>query len=141
MNRLFPSYIYLIIGVFLITSCTVDNDNGINEDPKTDFSRNNYVMATEDASEVDITSFFTFNLDEIDPDISYDLIGEKGLFINSNPSTSSGHLSFGRYVFSQAKDKKGFSSSPGLYRMTLNRDDRMYVDVELNVSQANLFPA
>src|SRR5690625_7829314 len=122
MKKIFP----LIILLFFF-SCTVENIDEIGSNPKTDFSDYNYVLATEDASDVDITTFFSFNLDEIDPDYSYDLIGES-MFVNSNPSTSSGHLSFDKYIFSQAKDKKGFSSSPGLYRLTLNdKKDRKSV--------------
>ncbi len=132
---------YSLSALLLLVSCSVDNDGGISENPKEDFSRHNYVMATEDASDVDITTFFSFDLKDINPDTVYDLIGQDDLFTNSNPSTSSGQLSFGPYVFSQAKDKKGFSSSPGLYRLTLNQEDEMFIDQELNVSRANLFPA
>lgn len=130
----------ILIFSALLFSCTVENVDDISSNPKTDFSVYNYVLATEDASDVDITTFFSFNLDEIDPDYSYDLIGES-MFVNSNPSTSSGHLSFDKYIFSQAKDKKGFSSSPGLYRLTLNDKNQIFIDSELNVSRANLFPA
>lgn len=130
----------ILIFSALLFSCTVENVDDISSNPKTDFSDYNYVLATEDASDVDITTFFSFNLDEIDPDYSYDLIGES-MFVNSNPSTSSGHLSFDKYIFSQAKDKKGFSSSPGLYRLTLNDKNQIFIDSELNVSRANLFPA
>lgn len=126
---------------FLLLSCTVDNGGGLNEDPKSDFSTHNYVMATEDASDVDITTFFSFNLDDLSTDKTYDLIGDRSIFTNSNPSTSSGQLSFGPYIFSQAKDKKGFSSTPGLYRLTLNAHDQVFIDTELNVDQANLFPS
>lgn len=126
--------------IFLF-SCTVENIDEISNNPKTDYTHNNYVLATEDASDVDITTFFSFDLEEIDPDEQYDLIGRNDVFVNSNPSTSSGHLSFGKYIFSQAKDKKGFSSSPGLYRLTLNDKDQAFIDSELNVSRANLFPA
>lgn len=131
----------LILSFFFLFSCTVENIDDISENPKTDYSHNNYVLATEDASDVDITTFFSFNLSEINPDETYDLIGRNDLFVNSNPSTSSGHLSFDRYIFSQARDKKGFSSSPGLYRLSLNDKDQAFIDSELNVSRANLFPA
>jgi len=136
MKKIFP----LIILLFFF-SCTVENIDEIGSNPKTDFSENNYVLATEDASDVDITTFFSFNLEDINPEEKYDLIGQNDVFINSNPSTSSGHLSFGKYIFSQAKDKKGFSSSPGLYRLTLNDQDQAFIESELNVSRANLFPA
>lgn len=134
---------FYVLGLvlFLVTACTVDNQGGISRDPKTDFSKRNYVMATEDASDVDITTFFNFDLADVDPSKTYDLISEDGLFTNSNPSVSSGHLSFGRYIFSQAKDKKGFSSTPGLYRLTLNNKGQVFIDYELTVSQASLFPA
>lgn len=127
--------------VLLTISCTVENVDDVQNDPKTDYSSYNYVLATEDASDVDITTFFSFNLDDVDPDENYDLIARDDIFVNSNPSTSSGHLSFKNYLFSQAKDKKGFSSSPGLYRLTLNDNNEMFIDNELNVSRANLFPA
>ncbi len=136
MKNIFSFFILL-----LLFSCTVENVDEIGSNPKTDFSENNYVLATEDASDVDITTFFSFNLEDINPDEKYDLIGQNDVFVNSNPSTSSGHLSFGKYIFSQAKDKKGFSSSPGLYRLTLNDKDQAFIDSELNVSRANLFPA
>lgn len=133
-------YLLFVLGL-LASSCTVENIDDIQDDPKTDYSTYNYVMATEDASDVDITTFFTFNLSDIDPNEDYDLIAQDDIFVNSNPSTSSGHLSFDRYIFSQAKDKKGFSSSPGLYRLTLNNQNQVFIDNELNVSRANLFPA
>src|SRR5690625_4983475 len=129
MKKIFP----LIILLFFF-SCTVENIDEIGSNPKTDFSENNYVLATVDASDVDITTFFSFNMEDINPEEKYDLIGQNDVFINSNPSTSSGHLSFGKYIFSQAKDKKGFSSSPGLYRLTLNDKDQAFIDSELNVS-------
>lgn len=129
------------LGLLLLASCSVDNDEGFSEEPKTDFSQHNYVMAAEDASDVDITTFFSFSLDDIDAERVYDPIKEDGIFTNSNPSTSSGQLAFNRYIFSQAKDKKGFSSAPGLYRLSLNQEDQVFIDQELNVSRANLFPA
>ncbi len=111
------------------------------EIPKTDFGQFNYVIATEDASTEDITVFYSFNLHDIDPDISYDLIGDGAFFVNSNPSVSSGHYSMNQYLFSLAKDKKGYSSTPGLYRLTLNDKNRMYIDESLSISKNNLFPA
>ncbi len=135
------SFCYGLIGLLLATSCTVDNDEGFDKEPKTDFSRNNYVLATEDASDVDITTFFSFSWSNIEAENTYDLVKEDEIFTNSNPSTSSGQLSFGPYIFSQAKDKKGFSSTPGLYRLRLNKDNQVFIDQELNVSQANLFPS
>lgn len=141
VTRAQRSFFYGLIGLLLAAACTVDNDEGFNEEPKTDFSRNNYVMATEDASDVDITTFFSFSLEDLDSETVYDPLREVGLFTNSNPSTSSGQLAFGHYIFSQAKDKKGFSSTPGLYRLSLNKKDQVFVDEELNVSPANLFPS
>lgn len=134
-------YIYLIFFFACMTSCKIENLETENEVHKTDFSSFNYVLATEDASNNDITTFFTFNLSEVDPDVPYDLIDQDHIFINSNPSTSSGHFSLGRYFFSLTKDKKGFSSTPGLYRLTLNRSNRVFIDEELNISRDNLFPA
>lgn len=135
------SYISLLLICLAEASCTIENLEDIPNIPKTDFSSYNYVLATEDASDVDITTFFAFNMKDIFPDQQYDPVNNGDLFINSNPSTSSGHLSFGQYIFSLAKDKKGYSSTPGLYRLTLNDQNRMYVDGELNISRDNLFPA
>src|SRR5699024_4634273 len=98
------TYFSFLMLIFLF-SCTVENIDEISNNPKTDFTHNNYVLATEDASDVDITTFFSFDLEGIDPDEQYDLIGRNDVFVNSNPSTSSGQLSFGKYIFSQAKDK------------------------------------
>lgn len=112
-----------------------------NRDPKTDFSTYNYVLATEDASTADITRFFTFNLNDIDPDNSYDLIFENNRFINSDPSTSSGHHTFKNYIFSMAKDKRGYSSTPGIYRLTLNTTNQIFIDSELYIGKDNLFPS
>src|SRR5699024_6579539 len=74
-------------------------------------------------------------------DENYDLISRDDIFVNSNPSTSSGHASIGPYIYSQAKDKKGFSSSPGLYRLTLDEENQVFIDDELSISRDNLFPA
>ena len=133
-------YIFWIV-MMILTSCQVENLSDTINVPKSDFDDFNYVLATEDASDVDITSFFAFNLSQIDPFHSYDLLKDNQLFINSNPSTSSGHASVNQYVFSMAKDKKGYSSTPGLYRLTLNEENRMYIDNELHISRDNLFPA
>lgn len=134
-------FTYLLSLLFLATACKVDNIDDASNKPKVDFSSFDYVLATEDASDVDITTFYTFNLENIDTNISYDLLGERELFINSNPSTSSGHLSLNQFIYSFAKDKKGFSSTPGLYRLTANNQNRMYVDLEMNISRVNLYPA
>lgn len=133
--------LYIVFISFFAFSCTVDNVDDINDNPKTDFSDYHYVLATEDASDVDITTFFSFNWEDVEADTKYDLIGENDIFVNSNPSTSAGQASMGRYLFSQAKDKKGFSSSPGLYRLTLNDKNQMFIESEINVSRDNLFPA
>lgn len=132
-------YIITIFSILLLLACKVENLNDT-QIPKEDFSRFNYVMATEDASDVDITTFFSFNFDDIHPDESYDLIDRVGIFTNSNPSTSSGHLSMGQYIFSMAKDKKGYSSTPGLYKLTLNTNNRMYIADNLHIAKNNLFP-
>lgn len=132
------------IGIMIIASisaCTIENLEDLENIPKTDFTSFNYVLAAEDASDEDITTFYAFNLPEVKLDKSYDLLNEGDMFINSNASTSSGHLSLGPYIFSMAKDKKGFSSTPGLYRIALNEENRTYVDHELNIIKDNLFPA
>lgn len=131
----------LYFGCLIITSCTIENLDNVQNIPKTDFGNYNYVLATEDASDVDITTFFTFNMTDIAPEQSYDLLNSSSVFVNSNPSTSSGHLSLHQYFFALAKDKKGYSSTPGLYRLTLNDQNRIFVDHELNISRDNLFPA
>lgn len=132
----------IIIGILLSTvSCTVDNIEDENKETKTDYSTYNYVLATEDASTADITRFFSFNMNEIDPEHAYDLIDKNDLFENSDPSTSSGYQSFDNFIFSMAKDKRGFSSTPGIYRLTLNTDNRIYIDGEIHIGKDNLFPA
>lgn len=133
--------ISLISTVLFFTSCTLDNIEDENHIPKTDFTNNNYVLATEDASTPDITRFFSFGLNEIDPSIAYDLIDENNLFINSDPSTSSGHHFYKNYIFSMAKDKRGYSSTPGLYRLTQNTNDRIYINSEIYIGKNNLFPS
>lgn len=133
--------ILILLSCFLLTACKVENLDDVIEIPKTDFSSYNYVLATEDVSNVDITTFFAFNLNEISKEQKYDLIDEKNLFTNSNPSISSGHASLKQYFFAMAKDKNGYSSSPGLYRMALNTNNRMYVNDNLSISKNNLFPA
>lgn len=139
--KIFRLFLLLLLTGLFTVSCTVENLTSIDETPKTDFNRYNYVLVTEDASDVDITTFFAFNPEETDKNQIYDLIDRNDIFVNSNPSTSSGQVSFRKYIFSQAKDKKGYSSSPGLYRLTLNENNRMFIDSELNISRDNLFPA
>lgn len=136
-----PIRFCLCFSFLVITSCTIENLDNVQNIPKTNFGNYNYVLATEDASDVDISTFFTFNMTDIAPEQSYDLLNSSTVFINSNPSTSSGHLSLHQYFFSLAKDKKGYSSTPGLYRLTLNDQNRIFVDHELNISRDNLFPA
>lgn len=139
-NHLFYISIGLILGLTLF-SCTVDNVEDENHDPKTDYSNFNYVLATEDASTPDITRFFSFNLSDISPDKTYDLIDENKTFINSDPSTSSGQHTFKNYIYSMAKDKKGYSSTPGLYRLTLNTSNRLFIDSEIYIGKDNIFPS
>lgn len=135
-------YILSILSTFFyLNSCTLDNIEDQNSIPKTDYSTFSYVLATEDASTSDITRFFSFNLSDVDPTVKYDLIQENKQFINSDPSTSSGHHSFKNYIFSMAKDKRGFSSTPGLYRLTQNTDNRLFIDNEIFVGKDNLYPA
>ncbi|MCO5248034.1 MAG: hypothetical protein M9887_03675 [Chitinophagales bacterium] len=133
--------IILFITLFSLTACRVENMEDIVNTPKDDFNTFDYVMATEDASDVDITTFFSFNLKDIDPEKSYDLIDQNDIFTNSNPSTSSGHESMHQYLFSMAKDKKGYSSTPGLYRLTLNTNNQIYIENDIHIAKNNLFPA
>jgi len=131
--------VFLVLCLGLV-SCEIENIDDQNKDPKTDYSNYNYVLATEDASTADITRFFCFNLDEIDTEIPYDLIQDNQKFINSDPSTSSGFYSFKNFIFSMAKDKRGFSSTPGIYRLTLNTNNQVYIDSEIYIGKNNLFP-
>lgn len=131
-------FFLMLLGVM---SCQVNNLDDENKNPKTDYSSFNYVLATEDASTADITRFFSFNLDDIDASNAYDLIQENKKFINSDPSTSSGHHAFKNYIFSMAKDKRGFSSTPGLFRLSLNSSDQVYIDSEIYIGKDNLFPS
>ncbi len=142
MNTLNYRFTLLVVAILVaLSGCKIENLDEYLESPKRDFSSFSYVMATEDASDVDITTFFAFNLSDIGPNIKYDLIDEDKLFYNSNPSTSSGHVSMNQYFFALAKDKKGYSSTPGVYRMTLNVNNRVYVNDNLSISKNNLFPA
>lgn len=127
--------------MILLSSCKIENLEDKIEVPKTDFSNYNYVLATEDASNEDITTFFSFNLGSVSPTTKYDLLNEDDIFINSNPSTSSGQISMNQYVFTMARDKNGYSSTPGVFRLTLNRENRMYLDDNLSIAKNNLFPA
>lgn len=133
---------FILLSIVFLGACTLENlsDNG-NENIKNDFSSFNYILATEDSSTPDITRFFTFNLQDIEQNTVYDLINENKLFINSDPSTSSGYQFYGKYIFSLAKDKKGYSSTPGIYRLSLNQQNRVFIDKELNINKDNLFPS
>jgi len=135
------NYYFLFIAMILLSSCKIENLEDKIEVPKTDFSNYNYVLATEDASNEDITTFFSFNLGSVSPTTKYDLLNEDDIFINSNPSTSSGQISMNQYVFTMARDKNGYSSTPGVFRLTLNRENRMYLDDNLSIAKNNLFPA
>lgn len=97
--KYFTPYIYLSLYCLLTVSCTIENLENVENIPKSDFSSYNYLLATEDASDVDITTFFAFNTEDIVPDQVYDPVNS-GTFINSNPSTSSGHVSFKNFFFS-----------------------------------------
>ncbi len=125
----------------LLMSCEVENIEKDKDVPKSDFSSFNYVLATEDAANEDITTFFAFNLSQVNPEKSYDLLAQNDQFINANPSVSSGHYSLNNYFFTLAKDKKGYSSTPGLYRMALNKQNRVYINDNLSISKNSLFPA
>src|SRR5690606_23621214 len=120
-----------------LASCEVNNLDDQNKNPKTDYSSFNYVLATEDASTADITRFFSFNLGTVNPEKSYDLIQENQQFVNSDPSTSSGHHSFKNFIFSMAKDKRGYSSTPGLFRLTLNTSNQVFIDSEIYIGKDN----
>lgn len=124
-----------------LLSCEVNNLDDENKNPKTDYSSYNYVLATEDASTADITRFFSFNLGDVESNKTYDLIQDNQIFTNSDPSTSSGHHSFKNYIFSMAKDKRGYSSTPGLFRLSLNSSDQVYIDSELYIGKDNIFPS
>ncbi|HZH86594.1 MAG TPA: hypothetical protein VFD77_04705 [Brumimicrobium sp.] len=135
------NYYFLFIALLLLSSCKIENLEDKIEIPKTDFSSYNYVMATEDASNEDISTFFSFNLGSVSSTTKYDLLNENDIFINSNPSTSSGQISMNQYVFTMARDKNGYSSTPGVFRLTLNRENRMYLNDNLSIAKNNLFPA
>src|SRR5690554_3565026 len=133
---------FLMIFTFLfIVACTLENIDDNNREPKTDYSENNYVLATEDASTPDITRFFSFSLAAVNSEQVYDLISENIVFTNSDPSTSSGHHFYKNFIFSMAKDKKGYSSTPGLFRLTLNTANRIFIDSEIFIGKNNLFPS
>ena len=40
-----------------------------------------------------------------------------------------------------AKDKRGYSSTPGLFRLSLNSSDQVYIDSELYIGKDNIFPS
>lgn len=124
-----------------MAACEVNNLDDENKNPKTDYSTFNYVLATEDASTADITRFFSFNLEGLDASKQYDLIQDNQTFVNSDPSTSSGHQFFRNFIFSMAKDKRGYSSTPGLFRLTLNTSDQVFIDSEIYIGKGNLFPS
>lgn len=133
-------YILIACG-FLLFACTVENLETDNI-PREHLDSHNYILAVEEASNADITRFFSFDMSLITAQSPpYDLLSESSLFTNSDPSTSAGHRQIGRYFFSMAKDKKGFSSTPGVFRMTLNRSNRVFIDQSLNLRKNNLFPS
>ncbi|MEO8934330.1 MAG: hypothetical protein ABI295_08480 [Xanthomarina sp.] len=138
-SMIYKYFVFLLL--FGIFSCEVNNLDDENKNPKTDYSSFSYVLATEDASTADITRFFSFNLSELDTNKTYDLIQENQTFINSDPSTSSGFHTFKNYIFSMAKDKRGYSSTPGLFRMSLNTSNQVFIDSEIYIGKENLFPS
>lgn len=136
-NRLFFGAVCLL----MMQACEVENLENDNT-PRQDFTYRNYVLAVEEATNSDITRFFTFEMDQVKHNTEpYELLSETTLFTNSDPSTSAGHHSIGRYFFAMAKDKKGMSSTPGIYRLTLNESDRVFIDQSLNLRKNNLFPS
>lgn len=143
LKQISLSFIALLLMacIWTLFSCEVNNLDDQNRNAKTDYSNFNYVLATEDASTADITRFFSFNLNGINPERSYDLIQENQIFINSDPSTSSGYQSFKTFIFSMAKDKRGYSSTPGLFRLTLNTSNQIFIDSEIYIGKDNLFPS
>lgn len=134
-------YIKLLFLCILLTGCSLENIEDDNNNPKTDYSTYNYVLATEDASTANITRFFSFNLSEIDRDKNYDLIQDNTVFTNSDPSTSSGHHFLKEHIFSMAKDKNGFSSTPGIFKLTLNTANRLFIQDEIHIGKESLFPS
>src|SRR5690554_1030573 len=136
---IYRTFVFLML--FGMAGCQVNNLDDENKNPKTDYSSFNYVLATEDASTADITRFFSFNLGALNADRQYDLIQENQIFVNSDPSTSSGHQTFKNYIFSMAKDKRGYSSTPGLFRLTLNTSNQVFIDSEIYIGKDNLFPS
>ncbi len=134
-------FCFIILSSFFIQSCEVENLENDNT-PRLDFTFNNYVLAVEEASNSDITRFFTFEMNEVKNNTEpYELLSEESLFTNSDPSTSAGHQSIGKYFFAMAKDKKGMSSTPGIYRLSLNMSNRVFIDESLNLRKNNLFPS
>lgn len=131
----------LFLFLLMSNSCTLENIEDDNNTPKSDFSSHNYILATEDASTADITRFFSFSLSDIDSGKTYDLIQENQLFTNSDPSTSSGHHFMKNHIFSMAKDKNGFSSTPGIFQLTLNTSNRVFIQDEIHIGKENLFPS
>jgi hypothetical protein len=71
----------IFIALLVLSACKVENLNPTQDVPKVDFSTYNYVLAAEDASSEDITTFFAFNRSDIDSEKQYDLIQEDKLFI------------------------------------------------------------
>lgn len=137
----FTRYMMVVLFVGLSSSCTINNLKEESSDAKLNYDSFNYVLATEDASTPDITRFFSFTLSEIDNKRNYDLIKDNSIFTNSDPSTSSGHVFYKDYIFSMAKDKKGYSSTPGLYKLKLNNSNRLYIDKEISINKDNLLVA
>lgn len=132
---------FAIAGLLLMQSCEIENLENENVS-REDFTFNNYVLATEEASNSDITRFFTFEMEKVVGNTEpYELLSETALFTNSDPSTSAGHHSVGNYFFALAKDKKGMSSTPGIYRLSINRNDRIFINESLNLRKNNLFPS
>ncbi len=134
-------FCFIILSSFFIQSCEVENLENDNT-PRLDFTFNNYVLAVEEASNSDITRFFTFEMNEVKNNTEpYELLSEESLFTNSDPSTSAGYQSIGKYFFAMAKDKKGMSSTPGIYRLSLNMSNRVFINESLNLRKNNLFPS
>lgn len=138
----FSIHILSVMSILLLVSaCEIEGVESDNT-PRQDFNGQNYVLACEDASNSDITRFFCFEMSEVIGNTQpYELLSENSLFTNSDPSTSAGHHQIGSTFFAMAKDKKGKSSTPGVYRLTLNRSNRVIINQSLNLRMNNLFPS
>lgn len=129
----------LTMCLFAFTACNTqgpdkpNNGNGQETIP--------YILSAEDASNADITRFYAFDPTKVlGTAETYDLIAKTDLFTNSDPSTSAGHHSLGKYFFAMAKDKKGMSATPGVFRLTLNDKKEVVIDESLTIVKGSFYP-